>query len=126
MQPEAAFIRADGAGKLHAVTGIHVYLTGIVDPRHAEFDLPLRVYEPLQQRIAPERGFIFRNHRAQGIQYLPHRLMELRFVRILAYHAFDHFVYVGHIQIPPFFGNTIFTDHCVNRLQISVYRCALN
>ena len=47
MKSQSAFVRSDGTVELNAVTGVYLYLSIIVYPRHTEFELALRIDKTL-------------------------------------------------------------------------------
>ena len=51
MKAKASFIRSDRAVELNAVACVHLDLPFVIYPWHAEFELSLRLDQPLQQGI---------------------------------------------------------------------------
>ena len=101
MQAQAALIRADGAGKLHAERVVDLHLTLVIHPRHAEKDLALRHGQAFKKRFFAILLFVALNHRAQGIEHLANGLMKLRLAGIFAHHALIDLVNVRHGLRPP-------------------------
>ena len=101
MQAQAALIRADGAGKLHAERVVDLHLALVIHPRHAEKDLALRHGQAFKKRFLAILLFVALNHRAQGIKHLANGLMKLRLAGIFAHHALIDLVNVRHGLRPP-------------------------
>ena len=98
MKSETALIRIDCTVELNAVSGIDVNLTVIIDPRHTELDLPFRIDQTFQQRIASELWLIGINNRTERIKNFLDCLMEFRLIGIFFYDSPDYFIY---IRFPP-------------------------
>ena len=81
METQTALIRANGAIKLDTIANVHLYLTLIVYPGHAEDDLALRLYQTLQYSCSLILG-VSLDDGLQGFQDLVDRLKELRFARV--------------------------------------------
>lgn len=85
MKSETALIRIDCTVERNAVSGIDVNLTVIIDPRHTELDLPFRIDQTFQQRIASELWLIGINNRTERIKNFLDCLMEFRLIGIFFY-----------------------------------------
>ena len=106
MKSDAALVRTDRAAELHAVAGVHMNLTVIVGPRHAELYLPFGIDEPFENGVAPELLFVRVNNNAEGFKNFLDRLMEFRLTGILLYYLFNYFIYVLHF----FFSFTLYKN----------------
>ena len=76
-----ALVGSEGAVELHAEAAVHVHLTAVVLPGHAEDDLPLRLAQPLDERLLPVVRVPLQ-HQGEGLQHLGDRLVELRLARV--------------------------------------------
>ena len=85
MEAQTALVRTDGTVELHAVAAVDAHFAAVVDPRHAEFDNPLRFHQQINHALFGINGIPF-HHGDKGFQHLAHRLMEFRLVRV----SFDH------------------------------------
>ena len=101
MQAQAALVRADGAGELHAERVVHLHLPLVIHPRHAEENLPLRHGQPFEKRFLAILLLVAFNHRAQGIEHLADSLMEFRLAGIFAHHALIDLINVRHGMMSP-------------------------
>src|SRR5690606_25447687 len=81
VEPQAALVRAQGAVELDPEPAVDVHLAGVVGPRDAEDDLPLRLGDPLDQLGLDELRTLGQ-HRAERLQDLAHRLVELFLARV--------------------------------------------
>ena len=76
VEAQTALVRTDGRIELHAVAQVHLHLTFIIDPRHAEGDDALRFYEALYQLrllklwVLVVDFFNTHEHLAHGLQVL--------------------------------------------------------
>src|SRR5690606_2874837 len=67
VEPQAALVRAQGAVELDPEPAVDVHLAGVVGPRDAEDDLPLRLGDPLDQLGLDELRTLGQ-HRAERLQ----------------------------------------------------------
>ena len=95
MEAQAALVRTDGRVKLHTEAAVHLYVAVVVNPRHAEHDLTLRLEEALQKTFLLVLRILL-NHNLKGVENLGDSLMELRLARILLDYLFQLFAYIGH------------------------------
>ena len=85
MEAQTAFIGADGGTELNPITPVHVDLTIVVHPGHAEGNHPLRLHKGLDDPVL----FIFRmlvHDQVQAFQNLQDCLMKLALIRIAGDH----------------------------------------
>ena len=87
MKAKPSLIWPNSAVKLYAVAGIHLNLSLVVHPRNAELNLPLRFYQPLQQRVFFKLLLIGLHDYPQRLKNFFYRLMELWLRRILRYYS---------------------------------------
>jgi len=76
VEAQAALVGAQGRVELDAEAAVDVHRPGVVDPRHAEDDLALRLDDALQERVVGVMG-VLGDDGVQGLQDLAHRLVEL-------------------------------------------------
>ena len=83
MEADTAFVRANSAIHLHAITTIYLHFSTIIHPRHAEHDYALRLYHSFQHfRIQQIR--ISHHIRSHTFHYFADSLMKLQFARVFA------------------------------------------
>jgi hypothetical protein len=88
MEPQPTLVRAEHAGVLHPETAVDVGAPGVVHPRHAEDDLPLRLAQPLEhRRLGVLRVGV--HHRSERGDHLVHGLVELRLTGVAAQDFLD-------------------------------------
>jgi hypothetical protein len=92
MQPQSALIGADRTVELHAETAINLNTTLIIDPGYPEYDLPLRLDNPVENPCANPFGMLLRDW-IQALKDFQDSLMKFLFVGI----AFDHLM-IGAIE----------------------------
>ncbi len=73
MEAQSALIGADGAVELHTVTQVHLHLTLVIHPRHAERDDPLRLHDTLDNLGLLKLGMLV-IHIFDGFQHFPYSL----------------------------------------------------
>ncbi len=76
VKAQSALERAQRGIELDAEAPVDLHLAFVVDPRHAEDDLPLRLADALDQRILGVVGMLG-DHRAEALEHLSNGLMEL-------------------------------------------------
>ena len=96
MQAKPSFVGSDGTVKLYPVTRIYMDLTIVIHPRYAEFQLPLRLNQTLQQGVPAIFFLIGFHHCPERFQHFPYGLMEFRFCRILLFYQFNNLINIRH------------------------------
>ena len=61
METKTAFVRANGAVELHAITNVHLHFTLVVNPRHTESSDALRLYDALHNLSLLKFGMLVVN-----------------------------------------------------------------
>jgi hypothetical protein len=93
VKTKSALVRAEGRIILDAVGAVDLHFSLVIDPRHSEDDLPLRLDKAFEQGRILELG-IFLNHRFQRLKHLADGLQKLKLVRIAFFYGFVHALYV--------------------------------
>jgi hypothetical protein len=103
VEADAALVGPERRVELHAEAAVDLHLAVVVDPRHAEDDLPLRLADALDERVF-RIVRMFRHDPPETFQHLPHRLVEFRLSGIAAQHfvedGFKLFVDLGQRRSP--------------------------
>ncbi len=81
VEAQPTLVGAEHAVVLHTETAVDVHLAAVVDPRHAEDDLPLGLAETLDEPEI-EVGRVTFQHYVQRLEHLGRSLMELGFARV--------------------------------------------
>ena len=81
VEAQPALVRPEGGVELHPEAAVHLHAPRVIDPRHAEHDLPLGFDEPLHDAGFDVLGVAFQ-HRSDRFEHLVKGLMELGFVRV--------------------------------------------
>ena len=93
VEPQAALVRTQRRVELDTEAAIHLHLAGVVDPRHPEDDLPLRLAQPLDDgRVDVVR--MLGDDRAEALEHLVDCLVELTLARVAGKH-----LVVGGLQL---------------------------
>ena len=101
MKSQTALVRTDSRGELYTVTCVYVCVALVVEPRHAEDDLTLWIYESLENSVTAESLFVSINDRTDGLKYLVYCLVEFRLCWVLLFYLLDYFIYIRHGSFPP-------------------------
>ncbi len=80
VETQSALVRAEHRGELDAVAAVHVQTPGIIDPRHPEHDLALRLDQAVEDAAVDVFRMLFEDG-GDGVQHLVHGLVELGLVR---------------------------------------------
>ena len=81
VEAQTALVRPDGAAHLHPEPSVDLHAAGIVDPRHAEDDHALGLYQASEDAGVAELGIAIVN-RQNRVENFVHRLVEGAFPRV--------------------------------------------
>src|SRR5690606_12868551 len=85
VEAKAALVRTQRRIELHAEAAVDLHLALVVDPRHAEDDLALRLADALDQRVRQVAGMLG-DDLAEAFEHFAHRLVEFGFRRVALQH----------------------------------------
>ena len=125
VQTQTALIRTDRRVELYAVAAVHMNLAVIVDPRHAEHDLALRLGETLQDTGSLILRVCF-NDRLQSGENFRCSLNEFRLIGIKLFKVFQLFAYIRHndrslenrLKNKKSTGNAVFTFKSCKKISL--------
>ena len=83
MKTKSSLVRSDRTVELYAVSCVHMSLSVVVNPRHAELNLSLRLCQSLKKGLFAVLLLICLDHRAERLKYFFDSLMEFRLSRVL-------------------------------------------
>ncbi len=81
MESQPTLVRPQSTIELDSESTIDVDVALVVFPWHAEDDLPFGLAEPLDHALLRQVGAL-REHRAERVEHLAHRLVKLRLTRV--------------------------------------------
>ena len=81
VEAQTPLVRAEHRRELHTVAAVDLQAAGVVDPRHAEDDLPLRLHQTLHDAGLDELRVRVEDRRDR-VEDLVHGLLELGFVGV--------------------------------------------
>ena len=90
MEAQSTLVGPDRAVHLDAEAAVHLDISLIVRPGHAEHQYAFRLDDAVQNAVGLILGMLCQ-HQPQRIEYLPHRLMEFGLGGVLRLHADHHF-----------------------------------
>ena len=89
VEAQPALVGAEHRRELHAEAAVDLQPAGVVDPRHAEDDLALRLDEPLQDAVLDELR-VRLEHRCDRLEHLVDGLEEFRLVGVARHDGVEH------------------------------------
>ncbi len=81
MKSQSALERAQRRIEFDSEAAVDLHGAGVVEPRHAEDDLPFGLAQPADDRGVDVVGMLL-DYRAEAVEHLVHGLMELDLARV--------------------------------------------
>ena len=94
-------ISISGGAELYAEARVDMDLSVVVDPRHAELDLTLRLAKAFQQRELSELLLICLDSGAKRVEHLVNCLQKLGFVGVLLFYQRQNLINIRHSDFLP-------------------------
>ncbi len=110
MEAQAALVGAERRVELDAEAAVDLDVSGVVDPRHAEDDLPLGLDQALEKSVLRVLGMPLEGRR-EGVEDLANGLVELDLSAIAGH---DLFVDLVHLCVH--ISSLLFREENTNRV----------